>query len=533
MKKLTMPAIFLNAVYHSLVVFILALSMIGCQKSTENNKSLEFDQLNVNFGGALSARSWDVGDEIGIYSSCTRNDETNVPMSASSNTKYVARIGNEMVYFDKASDNDVIIANATDHNFRFYAYYPYSAANADRAAIGAQVPAKQTYSLGVENYGLYVASKQVTTIVPTVDLDFKGIFSVVQLFLPNDLFNDEGNSFVRSLTLRPTKKENFTGVLADGGVYNLETGVFTSNVNMQADSVEIDFGEAGVLMADAFTEVSLAVSPFTVPLDGLDVVISDLSGNTKVINILSEEEDQGTILAAGEVLTQYLTKDNDGIIPVSFPVVFPLGKTNGVGNFLPAAQPRWVSEGIWTCPTQTQAYAQWNKASDPSTTTSQFLETVNSGEISSPGVKGIWTGDNLEFVLPVKKFAAGTAVTVKLPMYTRFGPVFWDIEYLDGTEWKSNKTNITSYDPAYSREATFSLIRGGKIIEHMMVFTKAIESGYVKIRIKCADGSVVSATDTEAAVLDMPHTSGAGKYDAPFYFYLAGSDVTSVTFSIN
>src|SRR5690606_18745111 len=273
----------------------------------------------------------------------------------------------------------------------------------------------------------------------------KGGFSVVELYLHNDIINEEGNSVVRSLTLKATVADNFSGVLADGGTYNLETGVFTSSTNLQANEVELDFGETGIFLSDAFTKVSLAVAPFMVPIGGMDVVIRDLSGDETTINILGSEDDEGTTLAAGEVLTQYLSRDNDGIIPVNFPVVFPLGKTNDVPNFTASTQPRWVSEGIWTCPSQTQAYAQWVKVSDPSTTTMQFLEPVNSGDISSPGIKGIWTGDYFEFVLPVKKFEAGTAVTVKFPMYTRQGPVFWNIEYLDGEVWKSNKTNVTCY----------------------------------------------------------------------------------------
>jgi len=506
--------------------------MIACKKSSDNNNSLEFDTLNVNFGADISDRLWAEGDEMGIYSLCTRHVAQNVGMSTNENAKYIARVGENEVYFANASDDDQIIATADDHNFRFYAYFPYVNAGTDISTVDVQVPATQFHTAGVGSYGLYVANKQVTTVVPTVDLDFKGVFSVVELYLPNDIIDEEGNSVVRSLTLKATVADNFSGVLADGGTYNLETGIFTSNTSLQADEVELDFGETGIVLSDAFTKVSLAVAPFMIPIGGMDVVIRDLSGDETTINILGSEDDEGTTLAAGEILTQYLSRDNDGIIPVNFPVVFPLGKTNDVPNFTASTQPRWVSEGIWTCPSQTQAYAQWVKVSDPSTTTMQFLEPVNSGDISSPGIKGIWTGDYFEFVLPVKKFEAGTAVTVKFPMYTRQGPVFWNIEYLDGEVWKSNKTNVTCYDPAYTREATFSLIRGGKVIEHTMVFTEAIQSGYVKIRITCADGTIQADTDTKVAVRSTPWTS-SGNYGAPFYLYLAGSEVTSVSFSMN
>src|SRR5690606_11169810 len=134
-----------------------------------------------------------------------------------------------------------------------------SEANTDMTAIAAQVPAQQLHATGVENYGLYVAKKQVTTIVPTVDLDFKAVFSTVELYLPDDIIDEDGNSVVRSLRLKASGPENFEGLLADGGMYNLETGVFTSNPAMRAKEIALDFGATGLLLADAFTKVTLAV----------------------------------------------------------------------------------------------------------------------------------------------------------------------------------------------------------------------------------------------------------------------------------
>lgn len=301
---------------------------------------------------------------------------------------------------------------------------------------------------------------------------------------------------------------------------------------MQGKSVKLDFGISGITLTQAFTKVTLAVAPFTVPNGGMDVVVENMQGTESVIKILDKATNIGTVLAAGKVLTEYLSKDNDGIIPVNFPVVFPLGKTNDVANFTAITQPKWVSEGAWTNPTQSQASAQWVKVSNPASSPLQFLETTNSGNASSPGIKGVWTGDYLEFTLPVKKFAAGSTVNMKFPMYTRQGPIFWNIEYLDGTVWKSNKTTVTSYDPAFSMLSTFSLIRGGKVISHDMVFSNAIASGHIKIRLTCADGRIQADTDTKAANRTTPWISGSA-YGAPFYFFLEGSEVTSFTFSLN
>lgn len=238
-------------------------------------------------------------------------------------------------------------------------------------------------------------------------------------------------------------------------------------------------------------------------------------------------------MGAGEVTKQYLSTSDDGIVPVTFPVVFPLGYENGSYVFSATTQPQWLTDGLWICPSQTQAHAKWIKASDPSESHTQKIEYVNSAnKIGSPGIKGVWTGDYFEFTLPVKKFAAGTSVTLTFPMYTRQGPVFWYIEYLDGEEWKCNKETVTCYDPAYSMECTYSLVRGGKVIEHTMTFENEVKSGELKFRIKCADGSIQADTDTKVAVRNTPWVSSSA-YAAPFYLYLEGSDVTSVTFSTN
>jgi len=515
-----------------LTLLVPVLFFLGCTETPENNDDLDFDELNVVFGGSLGDLSWETGDEIGIFNSCTRDGAEQVSMSANVNARYMARVAGEAVYFEEVSENDLAQATDTDHNFQFHAYHPFSETVTDRSEVPVQLPAVQNYSAGADPYGFYVAKKRATTIVPTVELNFVNIFSTVELYLPNDILADVGSPNIRSVTLKPTLVENFDGQLVDGGTYDLESGELTSKAELQGTMVQVDFGQTGISLSDPFTKIAMAVAPFTVPTGGMDVVIADSAGNETTINILTNEADQGAVLAPGEVLTQYLSREDDGIVPVNFPVVFPLGKTNDIANFTSSNQPRWETEGIWVNPTQEQAYAQWTKVSDPVPSPTQTLEPVNSGDISSPGIKGIWTGDHFEFVLPVKKFEAGTAVTVKFPMYTRQGPVFWNIEYLDGEEWKSNTSNITSYDPAYTREATFSLVRGGKIIEHTMVFSQAIESGHLKIRITCADGSIQADTSTTVAERTTPWTSG-GSYGAPFYLYLAGSDVTGVTFSID
>ena len=78
---------------------------------------------------------------------------------------------------------------------------------------------------------------------------------------------------------------------------------------------------------------------------------------------------------------------------------------------------------------------------------------------------------------------------------------------------------------------------GGKQCPHTVAFDgtsfeNEVKSGELKFRIKCADGRVQAAAAQTVTVREIPYTDANG-YGAPFYFYLAGSDVTSVTFSTN
>lgn len=162
----------------------------------------------------------------------------------------------------------------SDHNFRFYAYYPYSGATADRKAIAAAAPAEQPYT-GRANGGLYTASKSVTTVVPTVELEFRNIFATMELYLPDDLLDEDGNSVVKTLTLKPAVAENFSGALAVSGTYDLTTGAFTENPASRSQQIAVDFGAQGLTLSEAYTKVPLVVAPFTVPEGGFEVTFTD------------------------------------------------------------------------------------------------------------------------------------------------------------------------------------------------------------------------------------------------------------------
>ncbi|MBQ7195207.1 MAG: sulfatase-like hydrolase/transferase [Bacteroidales bacterium] len=215
--------------------------------------------------------------------------------------------------------------------------------------------------------------------------------------------------------------------------------------------------------------------------------------------------------------------------PVTFPVSWPLGN----GKCKDATMPYWVSQGYWPS-SQPSAYCQFHWGPRPAGEAAggytPVLHFTNSGEISSPASQFYWTGDYFEFVLPVENFAAGTTVKMKLPFYGRQQPIFWDIYYLDGSEWKCNRTEQTSYDGSVKFNSTFALVRGGKVIEHDMTFTNAVPSGTLKFRMQCAEGKYQAATASAIAVREAPNCECGGTVVC--YFYCAGSGVNDISFSI-
>ena len=165
--------------------------------------------------------------------------------------------------------------------------------------------------------------------------------------------------------------------------------------------------------------------------------------------------------------------ENDVIEPVTFPVEFPVGGT--VNDTY--KQPYWSSYGIWVSKDQPQAYIKWNFASYApipvanACPTRTFATDTNNG-ISTPALRGLWTDDWFEFVIPVKNLPAGAKVKFTAPFYTRQGPVFWAFEWLDGGVWKNDCTEITK--DGFTRTASFALNLYTTIVSRTATFTNAV-----------------------------------------------------------
>lgn len=211
----------------------------------------------------------------------------------------------------------------------------------------------------------------------------------------------------------------------------------------------------------------------------------------------------------------------------TFPVEFPLGY-GAIDSYL---QPYWSGYGLWICPDQEQAYARWKYVSYPIDGMIPTRTWANDGEISSVALRGVWTGDYLEFVIPVSDLAAGSTIQFKAPFYTRQGPVFWIFEWLDGTEWKSTVSDVATWDGKFTRKASFAIGLGTTVITQNAVFSNAISNGYVRIRIRCADGTIQADSATRSAVERALPNHTATDLSSVFYFYGTTSEYKSISFT--
>ena len=221
-----------------------------------------------------------------------------------------------------------------------------------------------------------------------------------------------------------------------------------------------------------------------------------------------------------------LLSENVDIEPVKFPVVFPVG--NGAVDAY--KQPFWSGYGIWVCKDQPQAWAKWNFASYSIPNMVPTRNVAKNETVASPGLRGLWTGDWWEFFLPVKDFAAGTSVRFSAPFYTRQSPVFWTFEWLDGDTWKNDASSLTL--DGFTRVASFALKAGSNSISRTASFSHGISEGYLRFRVRVADGTIQADSSTGKAVQrDLPNHTDSD-YSSVFYFYGTGTDGQALRFDI-
>lgn len=513
-----------------LPLFLCVLAIAACKKDNnpgEDEKKVDATRVSVN--ATITGLQWKTGDAIAVTSSCSRGEESGVSMSKNAVAKLVANKEGEMSSFAPASDNDAILTEDGDRSFKFYAAYPWVDGLTDLKSYPLAAAAQQNYSADPKANLPFVASASVLNVLAPVNFTMSTPYVLISFRIPKDIIAGQKNT-LRSLTLSGEGVE-----LSEQGTYNVITASYTAGD--KAASVKLNFGE-GLTLEEDKTTVSFVVAPFTVPEGGLTLEV-ETTAATSTLNIFTTEG--GRELVAGQVIEWNLSNMGDSVEPVDFPVVFLLGlDDDGAGYCNADLQPTWKTsesaDGRWLS-TQPQAFAQWNWGPRfEGETLVPYIEFVNSGKISSPGVKGIWSGDNLEINIPVKNFAAGTTLNIDFPFYGRQHPMFWDIEYLDGIEWKCNRKELSSVRPAKDEtgqhpdmagkpitcEATFHSNLGSNHISENITFANAVADGWLKIRIVSVHAEYQNggANATNDFIRSAPYTS-SGKYGAPFYFFCA------------
>ena len=432
------------------------------------------------------------GMEVAVAAECLR-DGAQVSMTGERCSKYIVTVSSTGIKLSPATAADRIYARYGDTGLRYTVFCPYS----EEVISDVSVPETQTYGQELPSavYGTAAMEQVVKTVL--VQVSERPLCSVLALELPADLIAEK------------------TVVLSELSVLG----------------VTMDFG--GGLSLDENRVVRVAVAPFTVPSGGISVGFTTVEGETFASTILSGSADAGLSVSIGAELQAYVPSA-DPFRPCTFPVVFPLGKNpsarTGYYNYSDD-QPEWNNQGIWRCFAQKQVYATWNQVSEPAEGLYQRRELINTGDIGSIGVKGIWTGDYFEFVLPVDHIDAGSIVSFEAPFYGRQQPVFWTVEWLDGGEWKQDVRDVSAWDGTEAR-ASFSTRLYGCVITYRFRLENPLDREYLRVRIVCADGSCQADTQTNTVIRrELPYNDGQS-YQAPFYFYCEGSGVDGFTWDI-
>lgn len=114
-----------------------------------------------------------------------------------------------------------------------------------------------------------------------------------------------------------------------------------------------------------------------------------------------------------------------------------------------------------------------------------------------------------------------------MPILSTYGPVFWEVSYLDGEEWKSTATaGLPAYEGSdVTRTATWAIpysvytssVNTLQTVD--MTFANAITKGEVRIKVQCVDGSVVATGANAVSTEYTKPRMASGTCSANFYFY--------------
>lgn len=251
----------------------------GCMNYDDcGNTSLDYESLDVSFKATLPLQ-YNLNEEMsfGAYGTCTRGGQTDVNMSAAPVSKMEHTMSAPYYFFSK-TDEDAIVGLKGDHNYRFYAYYPYDPSCTDMAAIPVNIPSVITYDENAPALSpLIVASATVTSIIAPVPMTFSAPASCqMTIRIP-----DTACKVIKSIKMYPGNT-SWKGRFAFSGTYDAFTKEITEDEATVSKSITVDFGPSGHEMKPGYLVVSFLMGEAKYVTGGVKLAVTDIDGVTTV-----------------------------------------------------------------------------------------------------------------------------------------------------------------------------------------------------------------------------------------------------------
>lgn len=270
----------MRRVLNRLWLCVAALPLFsGCMNYDDcGNTSLDYESLDVSFKATLPLQ-YNLNEEMsfGAYGTCTRDGQTDVNMSAAPVSKMAHTMAAPYYFFSK-TDEDAIVGLKGDHNYRFYAYYPYDPSCTDIAAIPVNIPSVITYDENAPALSpLIVASATVTSIIAPVPMTFSAPASCqMTIRIP-----DTACKVIKSIKMYPGNT-SWKGRFAFSGTYDAFTKEITEDEATVSKSITVDFGPSGHEMKPGYLVVSFLMGEAKYVTGGVKLAVTDIDGVTTV-----------------------------------------------------------------------------------------------------------------------------------------------------------------------------------------------------------------------------------------------------------
>lgn len=270
----------MRRVLNRLWLCVAALPLFsGCMNYDDcGNTSLDYESLDVSFKATLPPL-YNLNEEMsfGACGICTRGGKTDVNMSAVPVSKMEHTMSTPYYFFSK-TEGDAIVGKKGDHNYRFYAYYPYDPSCTDMAAVPVNIPSVITYDKNAPALSpLIVASAAVTSVIAPVPMAFSAPASCqMTVRIP-----DTACKVIKSIRMYPGN-ETWKGRFAFSGTYDVFEQKITEDPTTVSKSITVDFGPSGYEMKPGYLTVSFLMGEAKYVTGGVKLAVTDIDGVTTV-----------------------------------------------------------------------------------------------------------------------------------------------------------------------------------------------------------------------------------------------------------